>query len=44
MMCSAACFFGLVLGELEEIYASANMKVKTSPEVCEKLQHILNFL
>ncbi len=27
MMCSAACFFGLILGELEEIYASANMKV-----------------
>ena len=27
MMCSAACFFGLVLGELQEIYAAANVKV-----------------
>ena len=26
-MCSAACFFGLVLGELEEIHAAANVKV-----------------
>ncbi len=27
MMCTAACVFGLILGELQEIYASANTKV-----------------
>ena len=30
MMCSAACFFGLVLGELEEIYAAANLKARAA--------------
>ncbi len=28
MMCTAACVFGLILGELQEIYASANMKAR----------------
>ena len=27
MMCTAACVFGLILGELQEIYAAANSKV-----------------
>ena len=34
MMCSAACFFGLVLGELQEIYAAANVKVFVKLQMC----------
>ena len=27
-MCTAACVFGLILGELQEIYAAANCKTR----------------
>jgi hypothetical protein len=28
MMCTAACVFGLILGELQEIYAASNSKTR----------------
>ena len=32
MMCTAACVFGLILGELQELYAAANSKTREMEE------------
>jgi len=41
MMACAACVFGLILGELQEIYATANTKAR---ELDDHMESVVSFL